>query len=269
MLVSFASFRKESAARCCRRIYNSRMLTPRFGLRFEDFYRVEGLQRIDAAFVGFLGEIDTALKDRLLARGPSRPRWRRARNPICWWRSRPPGHSCASVRHRGGGTGAARHHALAPLHTVKRLFVQRRAIPRWPRKRSGFDPSQGTGTRTRFGEKFSEIAFATHVTAWLKDGGITRKHSNLRSAMPHGRCLRRRKGGIVPACCSRRRRSSTSPTRALRTRSDEDSIAIADGHLRRGRVSLTDPGTDLTGRSIRRTIASGATSRARIRVRAD
>src|SRR5439155_299558 len=38
-----------------------------FGIRFGDLYEREGLMRLDAAFLRFLGEADTALHDRLLA----------------------------------------------------------------------------------------------------------------------------------------------------------------------------------------------------------
>src|SRR5262245_45318420 len=37
-----------------------------FDLRFQDLYEREGLERIDATFMGILGESDAALRDRLL-----------------------------------------------------------------------------------------------------------------------------------------------------------------------------------------------------------
>jgi hypothetical protein len=49
------------------------MLRLAFHLSFEDLYSRDGLARLDAAFVAFLGEADPALRDRLLA-GRAYPR---------------------------------------------------------------------------------------------------------------------------------------------------------------------------------------------------
>jgi len=38
-----------------------------FGIRFNDLYEREGLARVDAAFLGFLGEADDALRERLVS----------------------------------------------------------------------------------------------------------------------------------------------------------------------------------------------------------
>ena len=46
------------------------MLHLAFHLSFEDLYSSDGLERLDAAFVAFLGEADTALRDRLIVRIP-------------------------------------------------------------------------------------------------------------------------------------------------------------------------------------------------------
>ena len=41
------------------------MLSLAFGLRFEDLYARDGVVRIDAEFLRWLGEADAALRDRL------------------------------------------------------------------------------------------------------------------------------------------------------------------------------------------------------------
>ena len=66
---------------------------------------------------------------------------------------------------------SARHHELAPLYSCKRQFVQRRAM----NKVSDEDISMVDGVtlekqlEVEFKAPFSELAFATKVTEWLKD----------------------------------------------------------------------------------------------------
>ncbi|TFH08066.1 MAG: pyridine nucleotide-disulfide oxidoreductase [Nitrosomonadales bacterium] len=66
---------------------------------------------------------------------------------------------------------SARHHELAPLYSCKRQFVQRRAM----NKVSDEDVSMVDGIALEeklaieFEAPFSELVFATKVTAWLKD----------------------------------------------------------------------------------------------------
>src|SRR5277367_615255 len=101
------------------------------GLGFADLYDREGLVRVDRAFIDHLAESDCALHHRLV---------RARRDPDGL------GHAAESdllvelapyVEDFLGhlfGIGAevralqARHHELAPLYSVKRLFVQRRAV---------------------------------------------------------------------------------------------------------------------------------------------
>ena len=60
-------------------------------------------------------------------------------------------------------------HALEPIHACKRLFVQRQAVKKYA------DPAAFDGTalraalEARFGEPFSELVFANHVSEWEKE----------------------------------------------------------------------------------------------------
>src|SRR5271169_3166631 len=101
------------------------------GLCFADLYDRGGLVRVDRAFVGHLAEVDAGLHERLMTA-------RRDPDEL--------GHAAESdlvvdlAPHvedfLGGLFGIAaevralqvRHHELAPLYSVKRLFVQRRAV---------------------------------------------------------------------------------------------------------------------------------------------
>ena len=88
----------------------------------------------------------------------------------------------------------ARHRGLAPLYTVKRLFVQRRAV-------KGVTPEQAAAIdgdaaarelEQRFGEALTEESFARHVAVWMDDeADATRRRSSSPRAMPPGRRCRR------------------------------------------------------------------------------
>ncbi|MBI3371117.1 MAG: FAD-dependent oxidoreductase [Betaproteobacteria bacterium] len=233
------------------------MLTPRFGLRFEDFYRVEGLQRLDTAFVGFVSEIDAALKDRLLA-ARADPASLAARAESDLLVALAPHLDDFLARLFGieaeAQALATRHHTLAPLHAVKRLFVQRRAMHKLaPEALAGFDSSLAElELARRFGGKFSELAFATHVTAWLKDEAanaaaleIAQRYAAWAVSTPQGKA--RHRAGVLFKAPAKLDMLRLVP---LHTRSDDgyDRHTLDGPHLRRREgFALTDPGTDLTG----------------------
>src|SRR5438045_5105677 len=134
-----------------------------FGIAFPDLYEREGLIRLDCAFIAFLGEADHALADKLVAA--------RANPPAAGAESEL---LIALAPHvedfiarlfgieREAQALAERHNELAPLYTVKRQFVQRRALHKVkPAEVQGFDPAAA-------GE-FTELEFARKVTGWLQD----------------------------------------------------------------------------------------------------
>lgn len=66
---------------------------------------------------------------------------------------------------------AAKHHELAPLYFCKRQFVQRRAKGKVKADAlAGIDGlALEKALAVEFGEPFSELVFATHVTQWMED----------------------------------------------------------------------------------------------------
>ncbi|HEV8645484.1 MAG TPA: FAD-dependent oxidoreductase [Burkholderiales bacterium] len=145
-----------------------------FGSRFEDLYQRAGLQRLDAAFLDFLGGADAALRARLeSARIEPEALARKEESELL----------IAVAEHlddfvaRLFGIEAevralsARHHELAPLFSCKRLFVQRKAMNAYKSEiAAGFDgDALGQKLAQWFGEAFSELAFARHVADWQKD----------------------------------------------------------------------------------------------------
>ena len=145
-----------------------------FGFSFPDLYSHAGLARLDAAFVHYLEQGDAALAARLIAaRAQPDAQPKKAESALL----------IALAAHLEDFTAAlfgistevqalaARHAELAPLYTIKRLFVQRRAMHKiTANEAAGLD---GAALEARlaswFGQAFSELAFAREVSAWLKD----------------------------------------------------------------------------------------------------
>src|SRR5579872_3326206 len=103
------------------------------GISFPDLYARDGLVRLDRAFVAHIAAADTALHDRLMAgRADPDALDRKGESDLLV-------DLAPHVEDFVGqlfGIGAelralqARHDKLAPLYSVKRLFVQRRAVRR-------------------------------------------------------------------------------------------------------------------------------------------
>jgi NADPH-dependent glutamate synthase beta subunit-like oxidoreductase/NAD(P)H-flavin reductase len=149
------------------------------GLRFADLYDRGGLLRVDRAFVSHIAEVDAGLHDRLMTA-----------------RCDPDGlgHAAESdlvvdlAPHvedfLGGLFGIAadvralqaRHHELAPLYSVKRLFVQRRAVKGVKEEDAAAldGPMLAKELDALIGGPVDSIAawerrYAEQVTAWLDD----------------------------------------------------------------------------------------------------
>ena len=149
---------------------------------------------------------------------------------------------------------AARHHELAPLYPVKRLFVQRKALHKYQSQDAqGFDGhALERELTTAFGEPFTELSFARHVIAWQKDeaGHAAQLDAALRYAAwaAHTAEGRHKHGrGILF-----RAPAKLDPRRLVPVVTDESggymSHRLGTEHLRRREgFRLTDSGTDLAG----------------------
>ena len=145
-----------------------------FDLRFEDLYRRHGLLRLDAAFVDFLGQADPALRESLESlRGDQSPLPPKQESEFLIAVA---GHlddfisRLFSIEDEVRAL-SARHFELAPLYSCKRLFVQRKAVNTYRAEAAaGFDGARLEAQLVAwFGADFSELVFARHVAAWLKD----------------------------------------------------------------------------------------------------
>ena len=149
-------------------------LAPEFGLSFDDLYDRSALARVDAVFLESLRQADAALCERLRAarQEPSALAVKTESDLLL-----------ALVPHLDGFVArlfgiesevralSARHHELAPLYQVKRLFVQRKAMHKL--KPEEAEKLDGAALEARLeaamGEPLTELAFAHHVAAWQKD----------------------------------------------------------------------------------------------------
>jgi len=147
---------------------------PESGLTFDALYQREGLVRLDRLFLDALAHGDAALRERLV-HAREHPEALSARQESELLPALSP-HLERFIAWLFGIEAeldalASGHRALTPLYRVKRAFVQRRAAHRFtPAEAEGFDgPALEQALVEAFGEPFSEIAFARHVTAWQQD----------------------------------------------------------------------------------------------------
>src|SRR5437588_6891512 len=106
-------------------------LALKHGLSFADLYARDGLVRLDRAFVAHLAAGEMALHDRLMAaRAAPDGLDRKAESDLLVDLSPHPEDFVGDLFGITGEVRApqARHERLAPLYSVKPLFVQRRAV---------------------------------------------------------------------------------------------------------------------------------------------
>ena len=229
---------------------------PVAGLAFEDLYRRDGLVKLDQAFLAALEADDAPLHERLLrartgagalaqkdeselllALAPHLERF------IAW---------LFGVESEAAAL-AARHHELAPLYVVKRQFVQRKAANRYKaQEAAGFDGAAlERSLEQAFGEPFTELAFARHVTRWQQDEAA--HAGELETALRYAACAlhtpagrKRRQAGVLFKAPAK-----IDPLRLVPVQTDHTQgypvHRLGEGQLRRREgFKLTDSGADLT-----------------------
>ncbi|MEO8331769.1 MAG: FAD-dependent oxidoreductase, partial [Gallionella sp.] len=229
-----------------------------FGFSFSELYDREGLVRIDAAFLDFLGAGDAALRDQLVAARLSADEISdKAESELLI--SLAPHLEDFLARLFGIETQvralAERHHELAPLYSCKRLFVQRRALAKIkPEEAATIDgPAIEVELTAHIGAPFSELSYARHVTKWLADETAHTDELQLAAryaawAVQTQAGRERHHGGILFKAPAKLDFEHLVPLATVNL----DGISayrLGDAHaLRRRRgFALTDAGTDLTG----------------------
>jgi NADPH-dependent glutamate synthase beta subunit-like oxidoreductase/NAD(P)H-flavin reductase len=230
---------------------------PASGLTFLDLYEDEGLRRLDTLFLERLAAAQPALRDDLAA----------ARlNPAALAAKQESELLIALAPYVDDFVGwlfgierevealSARHHALNPLFGVKRNFVQRKAMHKVkPEAAQAIDgEALATKLEALFGEPFTELAYATHVTRWQQDEAanapaleVALQYAGWAAHAAAGQ--EKHRSGVLfkaPHKLDHQRLVSTVSDRAAGYTGYR---APPDKLRRREGFKLTDPGTDLTG----------------------
>ncbi len=233
------------------------------GLSFADLYDRDGLVRLDRAFVAHLSETDIGLHDRLMTarRDPDAVEGLDESNLLV--------DLAPYLEDFIGDLFAitaevralqARHHELAPLYSVKRLFVQRRAVKGikeadavaidGPGVGGELNRLMGAPTDEPIGRW--ERRYAEHIVKWLEDEAgnaealdIAQRYAAWATLAPEGRRKHRR--GVLFKVPHRLDMHHLVPVETI----ERDGVTMArlpeDEWRRRDGFALTDPGTDLTG----------------------
>src|SRR5258706_15967878 len=152
------------------------MLKLAFGLSFAELYHRDGLARLDAAFLGHLGEVDASCAGSLqsrLAAARGNPSALDSKSESALILEIAP-HLDDFLAELFGiqaefAALASRHHELAPLYAVKRQFVQRRAANKVkPEEAAKLDGAALEAELKRMlCGGFDELTFASKVSRWL------------------------------------------------------------------------------------------------------
>jgi NADPH-dependent glutamate synthase beta subunit-like oxidoreductase/NAD(P)H-flavin reductase len=227
------------------------------GLRFEDLYQPAGLASLDHNFIAALKSSDEGLAGRLLAaRAAPDSLDAKAESQLILDLS---GHLEDFIGALFGIEAElkalqAQHNALAPLFTVKRLFVQRQAIKAHkPEAAEAFDADALRAALTAaFGGSFDELTFARHVEAWQADAAthaaeldLATRYAAWAAQTEAGKALHRT-GVLFKAP------KKIDPMHLVHLETEQrcgvPMYKLADESLRRREgFALTDYGTDLKG----------------------
>jgi NADPH-dependent glutamate synthase beta subunit-like oxidoreductase/NAD(P)H-flavin reductase len=235
------------------------------GLSFADLYDRDGLVRLDCAFVAHLADADTELHARLMtARSDPDAIEHQALSDLV----------VDLAPHLEDFTGElfgiaaelralqARHHELAPLYSVKRLFVQRRAVKGvqeedaaaldGPSLARELDRLMGVTSDEAETIPAWERRYAEHVAHWLADEAanaeplaMAQRYAAWATLSDKGRRKHRR--GVLFKVPHRLDMQHLVPVETV-VRDGVTMLRLPEEEWRRREgFALTDEGTDLTG----------------------
>ncbi|MDQ1469957.1 MAG: hypothetical protein QOJ99_1437 [Bryobacterales bacterium] len=239
---------------------NSRTLSLSFGASFEDLYDREGLVRLDSQFRAHLREAAPALDDRLAAarQDPAALPMKQASELIIELAP----YLDDFIGQLFGiseelGELQQRHHELAPLYSVKRRFVQKKAISgQNAEKAAAIDGVTLTAQlEERFQEPLTERSYALHVDRWMRTPESEASHAQaLQIAAqyavwavftPAGKA--KHKDGILFKTPHKLDMFHLVPAAAVPSNGLVQLQFTKDHWRDREGFQLTDPGTDLKG----------------------
>ncbi len=228
-----------------------------FGLAFEDLAHREGLRRVDALFLADLRAAAPELESRLSeARSNPAALTPKQRSELIVELA-PHLEDFIAVLFRiepEVRALQARHHELAPLYSVKRKFVQRKALTgQTPEKAAAIDGLAAAAELAGFMlEPLTERSFADHVERWMQ---AEAEHAEpLRAAAlyaawatltPEGKAKHR--AGVLFKTPHKLDMHHLVPADKVPNDGFVQIQFSADHWRQREGFQLTDPGTDLTG----------------------
>src|SRR5258708_3718655 len=229
---------------------NSNLMQLGFGIAFPDLYEREGLIRLDRAFVAYLAEADRSLSDKLTA-ARARPLAGHAQSELLIALAPQVEDFIAKLFRieREAQALAERHNELAPLYSVKRQFVQRRALHKVKAAElEGFDAE--AAARQLLGGEVTELEFARKVTGWLQNETAhsqeleaATRYAAWATTTPAGKA--RHAQGVL---FKTPRKLDFMRLVPVHTDTARGFAEHRHDHLRhREGFALTDPGTDLVG----------------------
>jgi NADPH-dependent glutamate synthase beta subunit-like oxidoreductase/NAD(P)H-flavin reductase len=144
-----------------------------FGLQFADLYSRDGLAQIDRRFVDALASRHSELHNRLIAaRAAPATVTGKAESDLIVELAPELDDFIADLFRIGPQARAlqSRHAELAPIYTVKRLFVQRRAAKKYaPAEAAAFDgDALRRALEPLIAGELTELRFAQRVDAWMQ-----------------------------------------------------------------------------------------------------
>lgn len=228
-----------------------------FGFAYEDLYSRDGLVRLDAVFREHLESADMALLQRLMkARRCPETLPRKDQSELI----------IALAPHVEDFLGElfrisddvrrlqARHHKLGPLYSLKRRFIQKKAIsgvtPEMAATYNG--PALAADLESLFGEPLTEASFVEHVSHWLDAAGehasqldIAARYAAWAALSPAGR--RQHHHGVLFRVPHKLEMTHLVPVESL-TLHGLPQLTLPERLWRhREGFHLTDAGADLTG----------------------
>ena len=229
----------------------------KFEFSFGDFYRRDGLVRLDQVFLCELEQADAALHGQLLAaRNAAEPPAAKAESELL----------LALAPHLDDFIGqlfnieaevralSAQHHKLAPLYSIKRLFVQRKAMHKYKADAAAAIDGAAVGRQLEamFGEPLTELVFANHVTLWQQDEAgnaesldLALKYAAWAAHTEAGHA--RHHAGVLFKSPHKLDFQNLVPSQVTTTHGYTEHRFDVSRLRQRAGFKLTDKGTDLTG----------------------
>lgn len=236
---------------------NGDILRLPFGLSFHDLYRREGMLELDAQFLNQLLEGNPELHLRLLDARQSLPAAHTKESSELIIDLAP--YLEDFIGHVFGIESELRklqerHADLQPLYSVKRRFVQRKAVM----GQTAESASQIDGyalaaeLEALFQEPLTEMSFAKHVARWLEEEALQAEHLQLAARYaawatlsPQGK--QKHGGGVLFKVPPKLDMNHLVPVETA-VMDGLVQLQLGNDHWRnREGFQLTDPGTDLTG----------------------